>query len=88
MSSSAVPEVKPLPDLVVTRGDGVPLPDQSAALPEFRRRCLVQPMPVEEELARLRRIETAAIVWATVRGDAGLARLKEAAEKALLEAIR
>lgn len=30
---------KPLPDLVVTRGDGVPLPDQKAALEEFKRRC-------------------------------------------------
>ncbi len=32
-------KVKPLPDLVVTRGDGIPLPDQKAALEEFKKRC-------------------------------------------------
>jgi hypothetical protein len=28
-----------LPELVVTRGDGIPLPDQKAALEEFKRQC-------------------------------------------------
>lgn len=32
-------EVK-MPKLVVTRGDGVPLPDQAAAVAEFKRQCL------------------------------------------------
>lgn len=29
-----------LPDLIVTRGDGIPLPDQAAGIEEFKRRCL------------------------------------------------
>jgi|GEM_PF-5784497 len=29
-----------LPALIVTRGDGIPLPDQAAAIEEFKRQCL------------------------------------------------
>ena len=29
-----------IPDLIVTRGDGIPLPDQKAALEEFKRQAL------------------------------------------------
>lgn len=29
-----------LPDLIVTRGDGIPLPDQAAGIEEFKRQCL------------------------------------------------
>lgn len=32
-------EDKALPELIVTRGDGIPLPDQKAALREFMARC-------------------------------------------------
>jgi hypothetical protein len=44
--------------LVVTRGDGVPLPDQAAALAEFKRQCLRAPaapgaaVGVDEAMAR------------------------------------
>lgn len=29
-----------LPELIVTRGDGIPLPDQAAGIEEFKRQCL------------------------------------------------
>lgn len=29
-----------LPKLIVTRGDGIPLPDQAAGIEEFKRQCL------------------------------------------------
>lgn len=46
------------PRLVVTRGDGVPLPDQAAAIAEFKRQCLQLAQPGSGEvLARLRKLE-------------------------------
>lgn len=29
-----------VPELIVTRGDGIPLPDQAAGIEEFKRQCL------------------------------------------------
>ncbi|MBD3684148.1 hypothetical protein H3005_20045 [Stenotrophomonas sp. Br8] len=40
LGSGAEKPPQELPKLIVTRGDGIPLPDQAAAIEEFKRQCL------------------------------------------------
>ena len=39
VNKSSPDEKRPLPELIVTRGDGIPLPDQKAALEAFKAQC-------------------------------------------------